>query len=108
MKPSDIRDCGWAKKQEKFRGDWVLVWEALMQYGPGTTKEISARSGIPLLTIRPRICELCKSFLAELVEKRGTEGVYRARSREEAERSYADAVAIVNAKQTDLPFKEAV
>jgi hypothetical protein len=34
--------------------------------------------------------------------------VYRARSREEAERSYADAVAIVNAKQTDLPFKEAV
>ena len=108
MKPSDVRDSVWATKQGKFRADWVKAWEALMQHGPGTTREISERSGINLWTLRPRICELCKSFLAELVEKRGTEGVYRARTREEAERSYADAVALTNAKQADLPFKEAV
>jgi predicted HTH transcriptional regulator len=108
MKPSDVRDSVWSKGRDKFRADLVKVWEVLQRHGPGTTRELAARSGLSLLTIRPRICELCKEYLATLVEKRGTEGVYRARSWEEAERTYREAVALANAKQIDLPFKEAV
>ena len=108
MKPSDVRDSVWVKGRAAFRQDCEKVYEAVQKHGPGTTRELAGRSGLSLLTLRPRVTELHKAFLVELTGKKHGEGIYRARTWEEAERLYREACIQTPEQQADLPFKEAV
>jgi predicted transcriptional regulator len=96
MKPSEIRDANY----EQIRATWLAAkrWDvycAFLKHGPGTTRQVATESGIDLLTLRPRVTELCEFGFVALVEgeprmdtnehEGKREGVYRARTREEFE-----------------------
>lgn len=60
-------------------------WRA---YGPGTTREVSLKCGMDLLTFRPRSTELLEAGLLEICGRvksrpgRNCEGIYQATSAE--------------------------
>lgn len=92
MNPSDVRDGNWDRLQERLTKMGREVYEALLVWGPCTTRELAERAELDLLTVRPRVTELCQAGLAECVrldeeERRAREGVYRAKGRREVERA---------------------
>jgi hypothetical protein len=84
MKPIDYRNATFAEIQDRIAGDRLRVLEAWRMHGPCTTEDLAVRSGIPILTLRPRTTELGQlGFLVLMAGgKRG--GVYRAASADEA------------------------
>lgn len=81
MKPVDLRNATWQAALEHVTEDMLRVHEAWLTHGPGTTRAVAERSGISLLTLRPRTTDLYKLGLVELVDAklgiRSSEGVYR-------------------------------
>jgi hypothetical protein len=69
MKPSEIRDANY----EQIRATWLAAkrWDvycAFLKHGPGTTRQVATESGIDLLTLRPRVTELCEFGFVVLAE----------------------------------------
>lgn len=89
MKPTDLRNVTWREVLTHLTEDIVRVHLAWQQYGPGTTREVAQKSGISLLTLRPRTTDLYKLGLVVLVSNEGGEGIYAYRTREDAELSRA-------------------
>lgn len=85
MKPVDLRNATWAEVQQHITSDMLRVHAAWRNFGPGTTREVAERSGISLLTFRPRTTDLYKLGLVECTGSQGNEGVYVFRTYEEAE-----------------------
>jgi hypothetical protein len=77
MKPIDIRNANYAQISGCLSGMRERVYWAWMQHGQGTTEQLAQRSGIPLLTARPRTTELVQLGLVELVGQDGHDGLYR-------------------------------
>lgn len=116
MRPIDYRNDTWANVQSHVVGLRLQVWSAFRRHGPGTTRAIADKSGIDILTLRPRATELYQLGFLALVEDPGgnesgplgkrrdarssregsgeqcggiaSEGIYTALSREEAERIF--------------------
>ena len=84
MKPADFRNATWREVLTHLTEDIVRVHLAWQQHGPGTTREVAQRSGISLLTLRPRTTDLYKLGLVELDGPGGDGGIYSARTREAA------------------------
>jgi DNA-binding IclR family transcriptional regulator len=82
MKPATIRDLNWQQLHERVRGLRLAVLEALRMAGPCTTRELAARSGLDLLTVRPRVTELEQLGFVECIGG-GSEGIYRVRTHDE-------------------------
>lgn len=80
MKPIDFRNETFDQIRARVTEDRELVHRAWLAHGPGTTREVSAKAGIDLLTLRPRSTELYQIGLLELADKDGHQGVYRART----------------------------
>lgn len=79
MKPVDLRNSTFAVLRNGLGSARMAVYEAWITHGPATTRELSSRSGIDILTLRPRTTELYILGLVELVDViRGSEGIYRA------------------------------
>lgn len=80
MKPIDYRNATWDQVRGHLTGLRQAVYEAYVQHGPGTTREISERSGISILTLRPRTTELVQLGFVELLggSDDGREAVYVA------------------------------
>jgi hypothetical protein len=82
MKPLDPRMATFAEIRTRLEGDRLRVYEALKLHGPCTTRELAKRMDMDILSVRPRVCELCQLFLAAIVAAdhgaRSCEGVYRA------------------------------
>jgi hypothetical protein len=80
MKPIDYRDETWESLQGRLHGDLLRALTAWRIYGPGTTREVAQRSGIDLLTFRPRTTDLCHLGFVSLVDDAAParEGRYRA------------------------------
>ncbi len=89
MKPIDLRNATWRDVLTHLTEDLVRVHLAWQQHGPGTTREVAEKSRISLLTLRPRTTDLYKLGLVVLVEQEHANGIYAARTREEAEISLA-------------------
>lgn len=89
MRPIDLRNATWRDVCGHLTEDLVRVHLAWQAYGPGTTREIAQKSGISLLTFRPRTTDLYKLGLVVLVDQENASGIYAARTREEAEVSRA-------------------
>lgn len=86
MKPVDYRNETWESLQTRVHGLRLAALNAWRQHGPGTTRAVAARSGIDILTFRPRTTELFQLGLLALVnaDERGSEGRYRALTPAEA------------------------
>ena len=78
MKPIDCRNATFADLLQHIAGDRERVLEAWRAHGPCTTEDLAQRSGISILTLRPRTTELVQLGFVILAggSKRG--GCYRA------------------------------
>lgn len=65
-------------KADYLHGCRMELYESLLMHGPATTRDLAHRTGIGILTVRPRITELVRQRLVVLDGPRGREGVYRA------------------------------
>jgi hypothetical protein len=80
LTPEDIRDMNWEQMQEHVGGLRASALAAFREHGPGTTRQVAARAGWELLSLRPRATELLQLGFLELVGRENHEGVYLARS----------------------------
>jgi sugar-specific transcriptional regulator TrmB len=83
MKTTDPRDMTYEEIKATLAGPRERVWLWLLSCGPATTSQVSEGTGIPLLTVRPRVCELAALGLVEITGRQRREGVYRALTLEE-------------------------
>lgn len=92
MKPIDYRDETWESLQARLHADLIRALNGWRNHGPGTTREVARRSGIDLLTFRPRTTDLCHLGLVALVDDStpAREGRYRALADDEARALFAE------------------
>ena len=85
MKPTDFRDATFESIKTGLNESRLKVLTLWQSLGPATTKQLAEKSGASILTVRPRTSDLCKLGLVILAnDERGTEGVYRAATDDEA------------------------
>lgn len=83
VKPVDFRNATWEQIREQLVDMRERVYDALARYGPCTTRCLAEKSGIDILSVRPRVTELYQLKLVELVQPEeldtpvGGEGIYR-------------------------------
>lgn len=94
MSPSDIRNLNWQQLSEHVHGLRQAVYEALRTHGPCTTRKLAARSGMDILSVRPRVTELAELGFSTCCGREGQEGVYRACSYQEAADAHAQRQAL--------------
>jgi len=79
MKPIDLRNANFINVRQGLTQALQDVFAAWELFGPGTTREVAEKSGIDLLTFRPRTTDLFHIGMVELCgSARSTEGVYQA------------------------------
>lgn len=86
----------------RVQGLRALCWFALAKHGPGTTRQIAGWTGLDLLTVRPRVTELCDLGFARLAGKQKREGIYMACTYEQARAHYLSQNPA--SRQTSLPL----
>jgi hypothetical protein len=95
MKPIDFSRQTFEDLKSNLSETRDRVYRAWLAHGPGTTREVAAKSGINLLILRPRSTDLYQLGLIELLDivgvtdSRNHEGVYRARTMDEWEKFVA-------------------
>lgn len=102
MNPTDIRDMNWTELSGKLEGLRETVYRAMLACGPATTADIAARSGLSILTVRPRVTELVQLGFARCFGKRAKEGLYLAVSQEDALAAWRERIAAAAPTQTML------
>ncbi len=82
MSPIDFRNATFASLRARVSRQRRQVYEAWLRHGPCTTSELSQRSGLHILSLRPRTTELVQLGFVCLArhQPRAGEGVYRART----------------------------
>jgi len=78
MKAIDLRNATFGGLRAGLDESRGLVMAAWLSHGPGTTRQIATRSGIDILTLRPRTTELLQCGLIQLSGRAGNEGIYSA------------------------------
>ena len=84
---TDFRDVTFADIKRSITGKRRAVYEALFVYGPCTTAHLAEIMDMSILTVRPRVTELCQMGLArpaDIQPVRG-QGNYEAVSYAEAQ-----------------------
>jgi hypothetical protein len=78
MKAIDYRNHTWEALRSRLSGLRMQVYTAFVHHGPGTTWQISDKSGISILTLRPRTTELLQLGFIEILEgsENSREAVY--------------------------------
>lgn len=108
MNPVDFRDITFADLKSRgldgLRGRVLAAWGT---HGPCTTKELSERSGISILTLRPRTTELVELGLVRLAERQPVkgEGTYRASSEGETFDFFNHRRALAASGQQELSLQ---
>lgn len=81
MKTTDYRDMTWEQVRGHLVEDRLKVYDSLMVWGPCTTRQLAAFMGRDVLSVRPRVTELCQmGFAVEAevaAEKRRADGAAR-------------------------------
>jgi hypothetical protein len=85
MKPIDLRNATWDSIHSSLSFRLAVVYGEWIIHGPGTTREVSQRSGRDILSLRPRTTDLYQIGLLELIGRQKNEGIYRARNKSEWE-----------------------
>lgn len=81
MKAEDYRAMSWEEIQGHLVEDRLEVYNSLQVWGPCTTRQLAEYMGQDILSVRPRVTELCQMGLARVVEvsrtKRQEDGTMR-------------------------------
>lgn len=85
MKPIDFRNATFGALLGTLEGIRRGVYDTWLHYGPGTTREMSRKSSIDILTFRPRTTELLQCGLLVCADEQPhrKEGTYRIASHAE-------------------------
>lgn len=81
MKPIDYRNESFEQVSARLGGLRATVFAAWEQYGPCSTEDLAERSGISVLTVRPRTTDLYQMGFVVLASdgpRGGHGGIYRA------------------------------
>lgn len=78
MKNTDPRDMTWAEIRDSLAGTRELIHAWLLAHGPATTMTIADALRMNLLSVRPRVSELCAWGFAECTGRAKHEGFYQA------------------------------
>ena len=106
MEPVDYRNATWLEIQGKLEGHRARVYQALILHGPITTRDLSARIGIDILTVRPRVTELCQLGLARCTEEEHCrEGRYLAIPIHQAKADFEQRATRARGYQPELNLK---
>jgi len=105
MKPIDFRNATWNEVREQLAGRMLVVYEAWQKHGPGTTREIAERSGLDILTVRPRTTNLFALGFVHLVEQAGHEGIYAAVPESAALEHFTQRQRDARADAAQLPLR---
>ena len=105
MKPIDLRNATWNEVREQLAGRMLVVYEAWQKHGPGTTREIAERSGLDILTVRPRTTELYQMNFIMLLGSIGKEGIYLAVPECIALEHFTERQRAARADAAQLPLK---
>lgn len=90
MKPIDYRNATFAQVQKTIDGRREEVLQAWQEHGPCTTEECARRSGLSILTLRPRTTELVQMGFVVHLGGKGGAGTYRAASIAEAQTFFTE------------------
>lgn len=105
MKPIDYRNANWQDIQDRLTGLREQVFEAWQLHGPCTTEELAERSGISILTLRPRTTELYQLGFIRLADQAaGHSGIYRAATTGETMEDFRRRSREATDRQTILPL----
>lgn len=88
MRPIDYSLATFQEIQGRLVSLRASVYDALLEHGPCTTRELARAGDIDLLTVRPRVTELVQLGFAECLGEDAREGRYRALTLAEAEALY--------------------
>jgi len=81
MKSTDYRDMTWQEVRGHLVEDRLKVYDSLCVWGPCTTRQLAGFVNMDLLTVRPRVTELCQMGLAVEMdvapERRRADGAMR-------------------------------
>lgn len=104
MKPVDFRNETFDQVRGRVEGQRAAVLGAWALHGPCTTRELSDRCGISILTLRPRTTELVELGFVRLAECQPVkgEGTYRAATPAEAAAFFRSAQTAALNPQFDL------
>ena len=80
MKSISYRNASFEAIRAQLSGLRQQVYSAYVSYGPGTTREMAQKSGVSLLTLRPRVTELLQLGFVEVVDgsENSREAIYIA------------------------------
>lgn len=80
MNAIDYRNHTWQDIKGRLSGLRMATYLAYVNLGPGTTREISTKAGISILTLRPRTTELLQLGFVEILDgtEDGREAIYIA------------------------------
>jgi len=81
----------WQEIRGNLAGTREKIHAWLLACGPATTSEIAEGTRVGLLTVRPRVSELCALGFAVCVGRQGLEGIYQAATIEEAMRAHEES-----------------
>ena len=102
MNPVDFRNANWEEIQASLNGRRQRVYEALLTYGPGATRELAIHMREDILAVRPRVTELHQLGLAKCIDDQPTrEGHYLAIPIQKAKAEFEQLKA-GNPKQQEL------
>lgn len=87
MQSTDFRNATFDSIRKNLDGLRLRAYHGWLLHGPGTTREVSQRCGMDILTFRPRTTELMALGLVTLDDRQHEkgEGVYRAARKEQWE-----------------------
>lgn len=93
MKAVDCRADTWETVLKRVNGIRMEVYRLLRQHGPCTTRDLALKSGtLSVLTIRPRMTELCQLGLARCVGRHkdlvASEGIFEVIPLDQAEETF--------------------
>ncbi len=101
--PKTIRDANWERIRGHLAGPRQAVHAWLLAHGAATTSMIAGGTGIPLLTVRPRVTELVQlGYAACTGRNHWREGIYEAVPVERARAAHQAALEAARAAGTQL------
>ena len=92
MKPTDVRDQNFNGLIAGLDAGRMRVYNAWCNHCPGTTRGVAMRSGIDILTFRPRSTELYQAGLLMIIDSIDGQGIYRVRLSNEWEAWHAGQI----------------
>jgi hypothetical protein len=95
MKPTDYRDMTWEEIKCALVEDRLAVYNSLQVWGPCTTRQLAVYMSLDILSVRPRMTELCQMGLARAVEV----GMEKRREDQSVREGYYESVGMADAEK---------